>query len=94
MGKLILSRDSLEELIGGESVDDFTYVDTIYDGEWRWGNEYTLVFKDSVDNYWAYPYREQTGEYYCSVNDEAEQVTVDQVYPVEVKAVEYRKEPS
>lgn len=94
MATLTLERESLEALICGDSVDDFTYVTTEYDGEWRWGSEHTLIFKDSVDNYWAYPYREQAGDHhYCSVNDEADLVTVEQVYPVEVKTIVYRSTP-
>jgi hypothetical protein len=92
---LTLERESLEELIAGDSVDDFTYVITEYDGEWRWGSEHTLIFKDSVGNYWAYPYREQSGDnYWCSLNDEDDLVTVEQVYPVEVKTIAYRSAPA
>jgi hypothetical protein len=95
VAKLTLERDSLIALIASDSIDDFTYVTTEYDGEWRWGSEHTLIFKDSADNYWAYPYREQAGDHdYCSVNDEAEMVTVDQVYPVEIKSIQYRNEPA
>jgi hypothetical protein len=91
---LTLARESLETLIAGQGIDDFSYVTIEYNGERRWGNEYTLIFKDSVDNYWAYPYREQSGDhYYSSVSDEPEQVTVGQVYPVEVKTIQYRSHP-
>lgn len=94
MAILTLARESLEALIAGESIDDFSYVTTEYNGEWRWGSEHTLIFKDSVNNYWAYPYREQAGDhYYNSVNDEADLVTVGQVFAVEVKTIEYRSKP-
>lgn len=94
MAKLTLERESLIALIASDSVDDFTYVTTEYDGAWRWGSEHTLIFKDSADNYWAYSYREQAGNHdYCSVDDEADLVTVNQVYPVEVKTIVYRSTP-
>lgn len=94
MATLTLKCESLEALIYGSDVDDFTYVTTEYDGEWRWGSEHTLIFKDSANNYWAYPYREQAGDhYYCSINDESDLVTVNQVYPVEVKTIVYKGAP-
>lgn len=93
--KLEIDRVILQDLIEEqEGTDDFTYVDSIFDGEWRWGLRHNLIFKDSADNYWEYSYKESTGdEFWASYQEgeEAERVTVDRVIPLEIKSYVYRK---
>lgn len=94
MTLLAVPKETLEKLIAGEGVNDLTYVDAVYDGEWRWGAEYTLIFKDSADRYWSYPYRVQVGDnYYNSVEDEYDPVQVQEVFPHSVTTIVYRTTP-
>lgn len=90
---LKIDRVILQHLIEEQGgTDDFTFVDSFYVEPWRWGNRYTLIFKDSVDNNWAYDFKTQTGDVdYASYweGEEREQAEAYRVNPVEVRHTKY-----
>lgn len=75
MNTLELTEEEIEEM-------DLPYCDgaeLIYDGEWRWGNEFNCVFEYD-GKHWMAPYRDSSGD--------SELDLEDQWYGFPVKAVE------
>jgi hypothetical protein len=75
------------------SVDDLTFVDSSYAGQWRWGVRYRIVFKDSADNYWQHTYQEQIGDHFYLSFQDADTVTAKRVYPKQITTYVYEDEP-
>ncbi len=80
--KLCIDVESAQELAASCDSEDYTFVDIEFLGEWRWGNEYQVVFKGAEDNFWAFDYKESVGDNYWSSIDSSEANFVD-CYKVE-----------
>ena len=83
MANLVLSADDAQLAVGGDHQDyELMYRDII--DEWRWGNIYQSIIKDSKGKLWGADYRIQAGDNY---HHEFEDLDTVEFYPVEAKEV-------
>jgi len=83
MANLVLSADDAQLAVGGDHQDYELIHDEVID-EWRWGNIYQAIIKDSEGKLWGVDYRVQTGDNY---HHEFEDMDTVEFYPVEAKEV-------
>jgi len=83
MANLVLSADDAQLAVGGDHQDYELVHNEIID-EWRWGNIYQSVIKDSEGKLWEVSYRVQSGDNY---HHEFEDLGTVEFYPVEAKEV-------
>jgi hypothetical protein len=79
------------KLSAWHNTDSYQTVSCEVIDEWRWGNVYELVVKDSEGKFWATVYKEQSGDNYYNFMEDEDEVEFYQVEPVEVVKVTYRR---
>jgi hypothetical protein len=91
--ELCIDPEIAQELAASSDTEEYKFIDNTFLGEWRWGNEYSVVFQDSNENYWEFEYKESVGdEYWSSIDSsKANFVACHRVKPVEVVTVKYAR---
>jgi hypothetical protein len=88
--KLTIPAEVAEELATAANCREFTFVHIEFLGEWRWGNEYQVVFMNS-EGYWAFDYKESVGDQYWSSISSTAGVVCYSVERIEVTTYKYEK---
>lgn len=91
MTKLTLDSERAIRLVNGEPDPEYTYVDSEYDGQWRWGVSYEVIIKDQEGKFWGVVYQEQIGDHYYTSLEDGKTVTFYPYEAFEVTKTEYRK---
>jgi hypothetical protein len=89
--ELTITSQQAQELAAASHTGLYTFIHVEFLGEWRWGNEYQVVFMDSDNNYWAFEYKESVGDNYWSSIDESQVKSVNCYAVQPTQTIKYTK---
>lgn len=90
MANLVLPAKEAQ-IIVSEGDDDYELLSQKVIDEWRWGNVYESVIKDSEGKLWGVTYRVQSNDNYYHSFEDLDEVEFYPVEAVTVKRVVYRQ---
>lgn len=88
-----LDRDEVLRLWGSEETDNYRVIDQVYQGEWRWGNDYQIVIEDkATERLYAADIKIQTGDHYYVSWEDMGQVVFTEV--IRIERIDYSYRPA